>query len=202
MKWSKDIDIFKELFKYEEQINDSVNMVINNTIVLSRDLLQFFREKSNKIKIILSDYGNGLSPKFDENQKLLDEYGICYRISKFYGSDMYYDGWLDFTDHTIKWETIEERDSNAMKCIHRTGRYFIVNDGEIHCCSRGYWRSRNGIIKKIKGEYVDLMSKTISIEEKRMDLQNMLSLPSSESCSRCPGFSNELPRFKPAEQLP
>lgn len=194
-------DIFKMLFEYEGQINDSVNMVTNNTILLKDDLLDFFELKKDKIKIILSDYGNGLSPKIDENIELLKNRNIPYRISKMHGDNLYYNGWLDFTDHSTKWETIEDRDNNASKCIHRVGRYFIINEGEIHCCSRGFWRSYNNIIPKIKGEYVDLLNDEITIEEKREDLRTMLSLPSSESCSRCPGFSNDLPRHYPAEQL-
>lgn len=195
------VDIYKMLFLYENQINKSVDMVINSTLLLKEDLLDFLELKKDKIKIILSDYGNGLSPKIDENIELLKNRNITYRISRFNGENLYYDGWIDFTDHSIKWNTLEERDSNASKCMQRVGKYFIINEGEIHCCSRGFWRSYNNIIPKIKGEYVDLLNDDISVEEKQEDLRTMISLTSSESCSRCPGFSNDLPRHYPAEQL-
>ncbi|HBI92193.1 MAG TPA: radical SAM protein, partial [Terrisporobacter glycolicus] len=103
---------------------------------------------------------------------------IVYRISRFNGDNLYYDGWIDFTDHSIKWNTVEERDSNASKCMQRVGKYFIINEGEIHCCSRGFWRSYNNIIPKIKGEYVDLLNDDISVEEKQKDLRTMISLTS------------------------
>lgn len=114
---------------------------------------------------------------------------------------MYYGGWIDFTDHSLKWKTEEERVANAKKCIHSVGKYYVINDGELHRCSRSYWRMRNGIIPKKIGEYVPLLDDSLSVREKRKLLIDMLSSDSATSCAHCVGLRNDVLRVKPAQQL-
>lgn len=78
---------------------------------------------------------------------------------------------------------------------------FVIYDGELHCCSRSYWRIKNQIIPKVKGEYVPLLDDTISLEEKRRDLIEMNSKKSSSSCAYCVGLCNDAKRVQPAQQL-
>lgn len=193
--------ILQEVFKFEKQINGSVDFVTNGTIEISEDILNLFELHKNNAKVILSDYGAELSTKLKKIEKQLKEHFISYRVSKLHGGDMYYDGWIDFSDQSLKWNTIEERDRNAQKCIHRVGKYFVIDDGELHCCSRSYWRIHEGIIPKIKGEYVALLDESTSLEEKRKDLIEMYNKKSSTSCGYCIGFCNDVPRVTPAQQL-
>lgn len=60
---------------------------------------------------------------------------------------------------------------------------------------------KEGIIPKVKGEYVPLMEKNISIDEKREDLMKMVEKRSSTSCAYCVGLRNDVHRVKPAQQL-
>lgn len=199
---NKDIyDIIKEVYKYKEQVIKSIDFVTNGSIEIPDKLLDLFCENKEQTKVVLSDYGDNLSPKISSIKDKLEEYGINYRISKFYGDDLYYDGWIDFSDHSLKWRTIEERDENAQKCIHRAGKYFVINEGEIHSCSRSFWRIKNNIVPKIVGEYVPLMDEAYSLEEKRRILMEMYSLKSSSSCAHCVGLRNDAPRVKPAQQI-
>ncbi|WP_288684231.1 radical SAM protein, partial [uncultured Eubacterium sp.] len=193
--------ILEEVHKYENQITGSVDFVTNGTMEIPDDIISVLAKHRDKTKVVLSNYGENLSKKINIIEETLKQNGIPYRVSKFYGNDLYYDGWIDFSNHDLKWKTIEERDQNAQKCVHRVGKYFVINDGELHCCSRSYWRIRQGIIPKIKGEYVPLMDDTISIEEKRQDLIEMFNQKSSTSCAYCVGLCNGVPRVKPAQQL-
>lgn len=193
--------ILEEGYKYENQITGSVDFVTNGTMEIPDDIISVLAKHRDKTKVVLSNYGENLSKKINIIEETLKQNGIPYRVSKFYGNDLYYDGWIDFSNHDLKWKTIEERDQNAQKCVHRVGKYFVINDGELHCCSRSYWRIRQGIIPKIKGEYVPLMDDTISIEEKRQDLIEMFNKKSSTSCAYCVGLCNGVPRVKPAQQL-
>lgn len=193
--------ILEEVYKYENQILGSVDFVTNGTMLIPDEVLQVFVEHKDKAKVVLSNYGDKLSLKIAENEERLKALGITYRISEFCGDNLYYDGWIDFSDHSLKWDTIEKRDENAQKCLHRVGKYFALRNGELHCCSRGKYRIDNQIIDKIPGEYVPLMDETISIEEKRKLLMEMYEMKSSSSCAHCVGFKNGVPRVMPAQQL-
>lgn len=193
--------ILEEVHKYENQITGSVDFVTNGTMEIPDSVMTVLIKYRDKTKVVLSNYGENLSRKIDVIEESLKQNDIPYRVSKFYGDNLYYDGWIDFSNQDLKWKTIEERDKNAQKCIHRVGKYFIIYDGELHCCSRSYWRIRQGIIPKIKGEYVPLIDETISIEEKKQDLIDMFNKKSSTSCAYCVGLCNGVPRVKPAQQL-
>lgn len=194
-------EILELCSRYFAQITNSLDFVTNGTIMIPDAVLDFFEQYKEKTKIVLSDYGEKLSTEIVNIEKKLKERNINYRISKFYGDDLYYDGWIDFTDHSLKWKTMEERDCNAQKCLHRVGKYFIINEGELHCCSRSFWRMKNGIIPKIMGEYVPLLDDSVSIEQKRQYLMEMLNMKSSTSCAYCVGLVNGVPRVEPAQQI-
>ena len=195
------LSIMEEVILYKEQIRDSLDFVTNSSIMISPDILNFFETHRQDIRLILSNYGNGLSTQFDNIKKALDDRNIPYRVSSFCGKDLYYDGWIDFSDHSVKWKTLEERDRNAQKCLHGAGKYFVINDGELHRCSRSYWRIRQNIIPKIIGEYVPLTDNSYTLEEKREALLTLMNAKSTTSCAHCVGFTNEAERVLPAQQL-
>lgn len=193
--------ILQETFKYLGQIETSVDLVTNGTMEIPDEILDLFECNKEKTKIILSNYGENLSTNMNRNEEKLISRKINYRVSKFYGDSLYYDGWIDFSDHSLKWEKECDRDKNAQGCLHRTGKYFVINDGELHCCSRSFWRMKNGIIPKTIGEYVPLTDDNISIDEKRALLLEMYEKRSSTSCAYCVGFRNDIPREYPAQQI-
>ncbi len=195
-------DILQEVYKYQHQIIDSVDFVTNGTLEIPENILDLFEMNHNNSKVIISNYGENLSTKTNLIKTALEKRNIKYRISQFSGDSLYFDGWIDFTDHSLKWDTEEKRDKNAQGCLHRTGKYFLINGGgELHCCSRSFWRMKNGIIPKVYGEYVPLTDNTISIEEKRKYLLEMYNKKSSISCAYCVGLRNDIERQYPAQQL-
>ena len=194
------LEVFSHLYTYEDRILKSVDFVTNGGFDIPESLLNLFAQHRSKTKIVISDYGD-LSPKVSSICAALESHQIPYRVSVFRGSELYYDGWIDFTDHTQKYFTIEERDQHSSQCIHSVGKYFLLRDGELHSCSRSYWRMLNGIIPKDPLEYVPLLDDNTSIEQKRLALQHMLNQKSSASCAYCVGLKNGVPRHQPAEQL-
>ncbi|WP_373265177.1 radical SAM protein [Hungatella hathewayi] len=192
--------ILKCVCSYKQKIKKNIDFVTNATLDISEDILEVFEKNSDKIRIILSDYGE-LSPKIESITRELEKRNITYRISKFHGEDLYFDGWIDFRDHSKKINDIKQRDEHGKSCVHRSGRYFVINDGELHSCSRSYWRMKNGIIPKVDGEYVALMDDTVPLKKKREDLLHMCSQASSTSCAYCVGLKNGVKRHYPAEQL-
>lgn len=152
------------------QINGTVDFVTNATLDISEDVLDLFEEHCNHTRIILSHYGD-LSPKIEPIVKELEKRNITYRISKFYGDNLYFDGWIDFSDHSEKIVDKKIRDEQWKKCVHGVGRYFVINDAELHSCSRSHWRMSNGIIPKNEQEYIPLMDDSISLEKKRETLE-------------------------------
>ena len=81
------------------------------------------------------------------------------------------------------------------------GRYFVIDDGELHRCSRSFWRMKQGIIPKKLGEYVPLLDDSYTLEDKRKILLEMFARNSSTSCAHCVGLTNSAPRVLPAQQL-
>lgn len=195
------LKILEEVSKYKKQITKSMDFVTNATLLIPEGILDFFERNQDWVRVVLSDYGPSLSKRIREIESDLNKRKITYRVSKFFGNDLYYNGWIDFSDHSLKWDTVQARDENASKCIHNMGKYFVINDGELHRCSRSFWRMKNGIIPRKKGEYVALLDKGLSLEEKRADLLSMINSSSSTSCAHCVGLRNDVERVIPAQQL-
>lgn len=195
------VKIFKEVLNYSNQITSSLDFVTNATITISDELLNIFEKNNGKCKVVLSNYGPQLSKKLEIIAADLKKRNINYRISEFYGDNLYYDGWIDFNDHSKKHFTKEDTQKNSQKCIHRVGKYFVINDKELHCCSRSCFRMKKGIIPKNKNEYIDLLDDNITIEEKRNILMEMFHAKSSTSCEHCVGLCNDVKRVMPAQQL-
>lgn len=194
------ISIFQELLLYSKQIVKSIDFVTNGTLQIPEDLLRLFADNQNKIRVIISDYGE-LSYRIKEIVETLEASEITYRVSNFHGEDLYFDGWIDFRDHSLKSFTQEERDAKGKQCVHRLGRYFVINSGELHGCSRAFWRMKNGIIPYVREEYVDLLSDDLTSEEKKAVVRNMIEITSTISCGHCVGLINGTPRHYPARQL-
>lgn len=192
-------EIMKHLYTYSSQIMKTVDFVTNGTLDIPEKLLELFMEHKINTRVIMSDYGK-LSTKINSNSKKLEERGITYRISNFHGNDLYFDGWIDFRNHEKKIFTNEERDKHGEKCIHKVGKYFLINEGELHNCSRSYWRMKHGIIPQTEGEYISLLD-DLPLEKKRENLKQMYEAKSVTSCGYCVGLRNDVQRQYPAEQI-
>ncbi len=175
--------ILELVYSYLPQIRKSVDFVTNGTLDIPEHVLDIFEENRAHTRIVLSDYGPSLSTKIKQIEEKLKKRNISYRISNFHGDNLYFDGWIDFRDHSKKYFSLEERDRHGQKCIHNVGKYFLINEGELHSCSRSYWRMREGYIPRNEEEYIPLLDTHMPKERKQEILLHMLNQKSSSSCA-------------------
>lgn len=193
--------ILEETFKYQNQVLNTIDIVTNGTLPISKELLTVLINHKDKVRVIISNYGP-LSRKINEVKEALETNGINVRIEEYYDEEtMKYGGWLDYRNHDLKHFTKEEIEKQASECIFRQGRYYDLNFTELHPCSRSFWRMINGIIKKDKTQYLDLLDENTSVEEKKDLLLYIDGLTSLNSCAHCDGNKPGAKRYKPAEQL-
>ena len=194
------VKIFENVFKYSMQIKDTIDLVTNGTIQIKEGILDFLEDNSEKVRVIISDYGV-LSPYVSEITESLRERNIKYRVAKYYGEDLIYNGWVDFSDHSYKHTTKSEINAQGQRCIFRQGRYYLITEGELHPCSRSAWRMKSEIIPVLTNQKINLLNDLIDIKgekEKLLELDKMIALT---SCAYCNGVHEESERIKPAEQI-
>ncbi len=194
--------ILDTAYQYADQVLESVDIVTNCTLDFAPEILDLLQLRAAKSRVVLSDYGPDLSIRFAAIHENLVQRQIPFRVSKFHGLDLYYDGWGDFTDHTLKHETLEKRNAQGRRCLFKTGRYFTINEGFLMNCSRAVWRTRQGIIPRLPEEHLELLNEDITIKEHRRRLSALFAAESVASCAYCHGLHSASVRHYPAEQLP
>lgn len=197
------VKILEQVLCHKDKITGTIDMVTNGTIKFKDELLNLLENNKDKMRVIISNYGDSLSVNLGEVEKSVKERGINYRIQNYDDkSDSWtYNGWVDFSDHSLKHKTKEEVLKQAKKCIFRAGHYYVINDGELHPCSRQYWRMREGILNKDDNWYIDLNHIEMSVDVAREKLKFLESTEYLNSCAYCNGCWNGIERHKPAEQL-
>lgn len=200
---NKDITkIMDKVYEFSDRIEKNIDIVTNGTLSMSEELLKLLSQYAEKTRVIISDYGD-LSKKRDELIAQLEKWNINYRVQNYAGeSNWLFDGWVDFSNHSLKHVTQGEVETQAHKCIFRQGHYYVINDGELHPCSRSYWRMREGIIPKDEKQYINLLDTFgDNIQGNRERLEAIEKLVSLNSCAYCNGVHDGVKRYKPAEQL-
>lgn len=192
--------ILNEINLYTDQVTERIDMVTNGTMDMDDETFSFFVENAPKAQVIISHYGRR-SPKADALAERLDRGGANYRVAKYYGDDLLYGGWVDYSDHSKKHFTPEAVEEQAKNCIVRQEQYYLITEGEMHTCTRSHWRMRQGIIPRNPGEYLDLLDDAASVEEQRKALAEMDRRTSTTSCAYCVGADSVTERHTPAEQL-
>jgi organic radical activating enzyme len=197
------VPIIEHVLKYSDQIDNSIDIVTNGTIMFKEELLDFLQKNNTKMRIIISNYGTALSTKVKDIEDALKRIGVTYRIQNYdlESDEWTYDGWVDFTDYSLKHDTEEKLKRQGARCIFRQGHYWVINDGELHPCSRQYWRMREGIIPKEQDWYIDLNVLKIEAEKEDAKLERLEHVLYLKSCAYCNGVYQGIERHKPAEQL-
>lgn len=193
------VAIMRDLFQYEKQISHDLIFITNGTVLMNSALIKLFLMKPEKLKIIINHYGDELSTKAYANYDLLCEAGLKTQVILYKEDNRY--GWIDCRDHSLKHESVLERNQQAASCEFYKGKKYIIDRGELHSCTRSFYRILTGIVPKSDTEYIDLWDASVSVEEKRIRLQEMLLRPSSTACAYCSGLSPDTPKFPAAEQL-
>lgn len=191
--------VIEHVMKYKGQIK-TVLLTTNGTLMPKPELIEVLRRFRDSIQVNISNYGPDLSRKVPQLTVLLNENGIRNNTFKYYGTEMHYGGWLDFTDHTFKNLSEEELIRQCEECGCRSSSQFAIRGGELFCCGRNMRRSDLGIIPKDEKSRVDMFdSRTVS--EKRENVRAILSAKYTPACPYCTGKRLGREHESPAVQL-
>ena len=206
-------DIYECFIYLRKYINrfDRALILTNGTILPKEEdlkrLLDKVPEYREKLQFNISDYGPDLSKKVKEIEQLCRKLGVKCRIIKYYGDDMFCDGWIDYGDHSQKYFTESEIKEHAQKCHFRTEVSIVthITDSEFYLsrCTRSFWRRKLRITPPDTSDVLCFHTefKQEDIAANREKIKALLNAEYSDSCAYCNGMCDDSPRFKPAEQL-
>jgi len=138
--------ILKIVDKYSNQINRTIDITTNGTLEMTDETVDFFRARKDRTRVIISDYGK-YSPKARLLAEKLSSLGINVRVDRHYGDSPIYGGWIDDRDLSLKFFTQREIDEHGKNCFYRE-KGWPIRKGELHNCSRGYWRMLKKVIPR------------------------------------------------------
>lgn len=192
--------IMEYLLKYIERIG-MLEIITNGSIIPSQQLVEVLG-KSEKIDILLDDYGPELSKGVEKTVQIFDEQGIKYRRRKYFGEDAHLGGWVDLRDLTKKNRTPEETEAIYKKCAYPGPFHcFVLMGGRAYIC--GVYRKciNDGIIPDIKEEYVNFLAEEWDVAQVRNAIRTFYDRPYFSACEYCNGFCMDSERYMPAEQI-
>lgn len=199
--------VIRYLLPYADRIG-RVLVLTNGTIVPDENELRQLKELpglGQKLRFHISDYGPDLSRKVDGVTAVLKKTGVDYRIIRYWGSELFCDGWVDFGDDTQKYFTEDDIRTHAAQCEFRRRVYLSVRtrDGEawLTRCARAFWRKNLGILPEGTNDVIRLPDSGAEVEAARERVWKMVRSEYSDSCAFCNGMREDSVRFPPAEQI-
>lgn len=164
-----------------------IEIVTNGTIVpRDKELLKVLSSK--RIIVCISKYPN---VKIEKLINILKKYNIKYRVENM-------NFWMDYGNLEKRNKSIVELESQYRKCNHVCKS--LLN-GQLHLCPRSSHGTDLGVIKHNKDDYVDLLDKKYSIEEKRKLIISLLKKRYIMACDYCDFATNKSKKIKVAEQI-
>lgn len=195
-------DLIEELQKYSDRIG-KLEIITNGTVIPNSELLRSVKKLNNTFsRFLVDDYGEDLSTKVSEIEKILSELGVPFEIRNNRIEDMYCGGWVDFGSLKKVIHSPKEAINIFSNCVQAQRLHFCfgITEGKLYPCAQVYRRLCLGH-NVDHNDYIDLMDDTLSIEEQRDKISNIYKAKCLETCAYCNGWSDSSPRFQPAEQL-
>lgn len=184
--------VSKNLIQVIDKLLDSnkiqrIEIVTNGTIVpRDKKVLNILANK--RIIVCISKYPN---VKLEKLICVLEKYNIKYKID-----DMKF--WMDYGNLDKRNKSVSELKTQYRKCNHVCKS--LLN-GQLHLCPRSSHGTDLGIIKDNDDDYVDLLDKTNSIDEKKNLIINLFKKKYIMACDYCDFATNKSKKIKVAEQL-
>ena len=100
--------VLSHILKYNHRF-EYFSLVTNGSILLNSELLCGLSAIGKKVRVIVDDYGEGLSKNAKNNVKLLQNHDIRYELRDQH-ANIHSDGWLDFSDFSLKHNDEQARD--------------------------------------------------------------------------------------------
>ncbi len=198
---NKDLsEILTYTLKYKDRIK-RLSLITNGTILPIQKVVDVLKNGwSDKLTFHISDYGE-LSNKITEVEKIIQQSNLKYRILNFNGEGQHSGGWVDFTDHSLKYISDEEVAGNAKYCRDIRNPNFIITKSGMYKCARAAERMRLEIIPANKEEYIDIINEKLTKEQFNNRINAILEKDYFESCRYCVGLNPKAKRYPAAEQL-
>lgn len=193
-------DIMDFVIKYIDRIG-TLEIITNGAVAPNKRLLSSL-SSSDKIDILVDNYGPNLSPKVPQIIEAFNFEGVKHRVRKYYGDDAHLGGWVDLLDISKKNRSTEETEKIYMHCAYPGPfRCFVIFGGKAYICGV-YKRCESlGIIPDNPDEYVDFSNDLSPIEIKKRQIKDFYNRRYFSACEYCNGFCDDSKRYSPAEQL-
>ena len=188
--------ILKILFCYSDKILKEIIFITNGTIKFSDNILETFAS-NKKVKVIVNNYPDSLSPYAEENYRKLCEMEINAIL---YTEDNRY-GWIDCRNHELKHKTQAACEKQAYGCAFFQGKKYVINRGKLYTCTRAAYRIQENIIPYTEDAFLDLLDNEISTQAQKEKLNTLLNAKSTISCAYCDGLTEKSVKYRAAEQL-
>lgn len=167
---------------------DRLMVFTNSTISTSEGLLDALARHKDKTIVHASNYGL----RQETSAKVYDALrarGIPLREVRYYGENQDYGGWVDFG----AWEARGRAGDELCRIYSNCGitKFMQGNwrtrDGKVHWCQRSQRGMELGILPDVPKDYVDLLDKSTSAEEKREKFEKIMNTPYLSACDHCSG---------------
>lgn len=195
-----ELDILLSDFQqYENRLN-KFEIITNGTVLPDNSILELLKF-SDKVDILIDDYGPTISVNVRKLTEQLDRFCIHYRVRKYYGEDAHLGGWLNISDFSEKARSPKEIEELFSQCMYTTtfkNHIFIIN-GTAHMCYVNH--QLLDFIDEKGDEYVNLVNESITANELRSRLLNLRNRKYLSVCENCNGFLVDGKRYAPAEQM-
>ncbi|MDR0681976.1 MAG: radical SAM protein [Dysgonamonadaceae bacterium] len=193
-----------EIIDFISSFIDKINIfeITTNGTIIPNDRLLKSLSFSNKVDILVDNYGPKLSTKIPEISEAFNGANIRHRIRTYYGVDTHCGGWVDLSDLSKKYTIDKDIESIFLKCLLNSKlKCMPIIDGKAYVCPT-YKRCKDlALISDNPSEYIDILSDAISVSVKKEQIRNFYNRKYFAACEYCSGFCDDSPRFPPAGQL-
>lgn len=170
--------------------NDKIQIIeiVTNGTVVPTDKKIIKLLKNNHVRISVSDYLNVDKTKLIN---FLTNHNINYHIDK-----MSY--WMDYGKPFKRNKSINQLKKQFSRCNNVCKS--LIN-GQLHLCPRSSHGTDLKILKNNECDYVDLLDKSLTIDEKRKKINDLFRKKYIDACDYCDFGTNNSKKIIVAEQI-
>jgi hypothetical protein len=196
-------EISEYFLQYAEQF-ENCRIFTNGTIVPSGEVIELLKNGNGggKLKLVIDNYGEGLSRKANEIVRLADGYNVDVRVNKYFGEQQHSGGWIDNgAVDELRGYSEEEARILFGSCHCAQYKCLAVFGGKLgNCCWSTVGRSLGYFGGGETSEDIDLFD-AAPLAAKKAAAAAFGKAPLN-ACKYCNGFIVEnSPRFPAAEQV-